>query len=90
MAKKIYRTVVRYEILSEEPFSDKSGDNEDLLSFIARECIYGSWSGHFLEEEVLNEELEGKKAADAIIAQGSDTEFFNMDEEGNNLEEEET
>lgn len=78
--KRIYKTIVRYEVLSEEPFGSMS------LEDINRETTEGSMSGMFLDNEVHDEILTGKKAADAIIAQGSDTEFFSLDSEGNDID----
>lgn len=82
--KKIYRTVIQYEILSEEKISDSSSLN---LETIAHECENGSWSGHELEPVIADQELTGKDAVDAIQNHGSSTDFFNMDILGNELEE---
>ncbi len=80
MEKKIYRTVIRFEILSEEPIETNN------LERIADECNEGSWSGQFLDEEISNEELIGKSAIEKIKAQGSSPEFFNLDEHGNEIQ----
>lgn len=78
MAKKIYRTIIRYEILTEEPIVDEVG-----LDDIAYQCAHGDWSGRWLPAEENGTELTGKDAVEAIKAQGSEPEFFNMDDEGN-------
>lgn len=83
MKKPIYRTVIRYEILSEEPIKMMPS-----LDLIAENCNEGSWSGSFLEEEAINEELTGDDAVKKIYAQGSDPSFFFMDDEGNSMEDE--
>lgn len=80
MKKPIYRTVIRYEILSDEPIESLS------LETIAEQCTDGSWSGRFLDEETVNEELKGEVAVKAIKEQGSDPSFFFIDELGNEIE----
>lgn len=82
MAKKIYRNIIRFEILSDRPLGDGI-----TLSEIENETTDGEWSGRFLDNEVSNQPLEGMQAVEAIKAQGSDTEFFNMDKEGNDIDE---
>ena len=76
MVKKIYRTVICYEILSDEPINIINSLNE-----ISNEVTDGSWSGRFLENKVTDEELEGKFAVNAIKAQGSSPEFFGIDDD---------
>lgn len=77
--KKLYRTVIQYEIISDEPYE---GEN---LDEIVHETYNGSWSGEMKDAAVLNEELIGKKAVDAVKNQGSDPEFFFMDNGGNDI-----
>lgn len=79
--KKIYRTIIRFEILSEEPIAPSS------LAEIDEQCVEGAWSGIMIEEEIQNEELTGEKAIEAIKFQGSDPSFFNMDETGKEIED---
>ncbi|MAH32736.1 MAG: hypothetical protein CMG78_12145 [Marinobacter sp.] len=83
MAKKIiHRTVIEVEVLSEQPIPDT-----DSLEFIAREIIHGDWSGKW---GVTGEhELSGTEAVEAIQNQGSDPQFFGIDENGDDLDEEE-
>ena len=78
MKKTLYRTVVRFEILSEEKL-----DGVMSLTEIDDFTRDGGGSGRFLSHEVENEELVGEAAVEATKAQGSDPEFFNMDQEGN-------
>lgn len=80
--KKLYRTIIRFEILSEE----KIGDGLSL-SDIDEMTTNGHCSGRFLKSEEQDKIIKGKAAADATKAQGSDPEFFQMDENGNELEE---
>lgn len=77
--KKIYKTVIQVEILSDEPYIPGS------LSDIDFDTTEGDCSRKITtvsEKEVLT----GKEAVDAIKDQGSDPEFFAMDDEGNELE----
>lgn len=78
--KKIYRKVFRFEVLSEEPIGDMN------LEEIAEETTTGHMSGQFLSTEIDNEVLTGKKAVMAIKNQGSDPEFFMLDENGNEID----
>jgi len=78
--KKIYKSVLKVEILSEEPI------NNPCLGDIGWQITNGDWSGA-QEWDAHNVELVGKEAADATLHQGSDPEFFMMDEEGNEIEE---
>jgi hypothetical protein len=83
MAKKVlYRSVIQYEVLSEEPIPD----GMDLEEIIA-ECYDGEYSGKS-EIIVSNKPIVGKRAVKFVEKQGSDVEFFNMDANGNELEEE--
>ena len=84
MRKKIlYRTVIEVEILSEEPLNPEDCDN---LKTIDYEITEGSWSGK-TETKKINQKLKGIKAADATRRQGSSTDFFFMDKEGNDIED---
>jgi hypothetical protein len=74
--KKIYKTIVEVEILSEEPFDESVTD----IQAIAYEINEGSWSG--VTNVRRSSTLTGKKAIDAIKKQGSSPDFFQMDEKG--------
>lgn len=80
----IYRTVIRFEILSPEPLEDEVCYN---LEAIKEMCEDGDCSGQSLDREVWNEKLSGKTAVDIIKEQGSDPGFFGMDDNGNELED---
>lgn len=83
MKKTIYRHVLTVEILSEEPLNENgSWPLEEIASAITD----GDWSGATTWTKV-NEPVEGKDAVKAVIGQGSDPEFFQMDKEGNDLNE---
>lgn len=78
---KIYRSLFTVEVLSEEPI-DCSTSLTDLLE----ECNNGDYSG-MTNLVYANHEVTGKRAANLVIKQGSDPEFFMMDENGNELED---
>lgn len=80
MANKIYRTVIQFEILTEEPF--EGGSLED----IAQRTFDGDASGRFLDNVIDNEELAGMDAVKAIKAQGSDPEFFGLNDKGEDID----
>jgi hypothetical protein len=78
--KKFYRTVVQVEILSESPY--ESSDLEQ----IAADTDTGGCSG-MVTDVVRNEEVDGKKMAELLRAQGSDPGFFQIDEDGKSTED---
>lgn len=77
--RKFYRQVVAIEILSEEPINFS-------LAEIAEEIKNGDCSGVWNVTE--DEEIDAPTCAKLLIKQGSDPEFFQIDENGNDLEEE--
>jgi len=79
--KKIFRTVFVFEVLSDEPLEESF-----TLEQIAQETTEGSWSGQFLDNQVTNEVLVGGAAVRAVKAQGSDPDFFMMDDKGYEIE----
>lgn len=79
--KKIYKSVLRVEILSEEPIDDCIELND-----IDYQTTNGDWSGA-MDWEYHNAELHGMEAVTNVQNQGSDPEFFQMDEEGNEIED---
>jgi hypothetical protein len=79
MKKTIYRTIVTIEVLSPEP------DIHTSLTDIADEMDNGEYSGAVSFGKP--KPIKGKVAARTILAQGSDPEFFGMDERGNELED---
>lgn len=81
MAKKIiYKTVIMVEVLSEEPI-----DSSMSLDQIEEECNTGSFSGmHSIV--VSNKPIKGLNAVKEMRKQGSDPDFFQMDENGNEIE----
>jgi hypothetical protein len=83
MAKQkiLYRSVIEIEVLSEEPIPEGMSLND-----IEDECNEGSFSGVH-EYKITNEKLVGMDAVKATQLQGSSIDFFQMDEEGNELNE---
>jgi hypothetical protein len=79
--KKLYKTVIKVEILSEEPYED--GKSLDDINY---DITQGHCSG--VVKAASSTTLVGKKAARETIKQGSDPEFFMMDDKGNELEDE--
>lgn len=78
MAKKsLIETVIEVRVLSEEPF-----DYNDLEN-VHHAITEGDCSGTYSTKS--SKAISGKLAADKVKEQGSDPEFFNMDEEGNEL-----
>jgi len=76
--KKYFRTVIEVEVLSEAPIGDMS------IGDIIHEIDHGDFSGKF-DTKIQDEELTGKAMADALRDQGSDPEFFQLDDEGEEI-----
>jgi len=72
--RKFYRTVVQVEVLSES--SIQTAELDALHHMITE----GDCSGHLTT--VVQEELNGKQAADALVKQASDPSFFNLADNG--------
>lgn len=81
--KTIYKTTFVIEVLSEQPLPENVS-----LHMIEYETEDGDWllSGKRVDTK---EELSGRQAVEAILEAGSQPEFFQMDDEGNELDEEE-
>jgi hypothetical protein len=81
--KKIYRTIITLTVLSDYPLPEGMSIEE-----IDAECSDGEMTGKsdWLE---CNKELLGQEAADAVRGVGSSTDFFQMDENGNELNDSE-
>lgn len=78
--RKFYRSVFTVEVLSEAPLPS------DLrLSEVAFQICDGDWSGH--TDEDLNQEVDGPQMAKLLEAQGSEPGFFQLDENGNDVED---
>ena len=77
MASKrtFHRKVLEIEILSEWPYEAVG------LEQIANDITYGDCSGKWVVK--VNEEIDGPRMAQLLLAQGSDPGFFQLDNEGN-------
>lgn len=80
--RKFYRTVIQVEVISETPIGEMD------MSTIIHEMNYGDLSGK-CDTQIQDEEVDGKRAAEILMDQGSDTEFFQLDENGNDIDEDE-
>ena len=80
--KKFYRTVFQVEVLSEEKFDEDGSLN---LTDIEDEITHGHCSGR-VTKIIDNEVKTGIEMATLLKEQGSDTEFFNLDENGVDLD----
>lgn len=81
--KTIYKTTIKVEILTDEPVDF----GQESLKSICYEMDEGEWSGK-IDIVKQNTQLKGKKAVSEVKKQGSDPSFFNLDEDGNDLDEE--
>lgn len=77
--RKFYRTVVQVEVLSEEPY-----DFEDLEQ-VRYDITEGHCSGQVTT--LPTEEVDGPAMAKLLRGQGSDPEFFELDEQGNDVDD---
>lgn len=77
--RNFYKTVFQVEVLSEEPFNLNAS-----LDDIHYQIIEGNCSGKTTASSVTT--LNGKQAAKELQKQGSDPEFFNLDTDGNDLD----
>lgn len=76
--RTFYRTIVTVEVLSEEPLPPQIS-----LDDIAMEIDDGDWSGKV--EFGPSEPIDGPTAARLLRAQGSDPEFFQLNEQGEDV-----
>lgn len=79
--KKYYRTTIRVDVLSEEPF-----EYLDLAS-VHEKITHGECSGTF--KTIKTETLTGKQmapSADSLSYTTNGKQFFNLDQSGNELE----
>lgn len=79
--RKFFKTVFRVTVLSEDAPIEEPISLEDLEYAINE----GPCSG--VVERVSVENLDSKQAATALISQGTEPEFFLIDKDGNDLED---
>jgi hypothetical protein len=77
--RKFYKTIITIEVLSEEPY------NPDSVQEIDYDITDGDCSGKF--DVVESIEVDAPTMAALLKSQGSDPEFFQLDDEGNDLED---
>ena len=75
--RKFYKTTIKVVVLSEEPYQ-----YENLVQ-VHNDITDGDCSGK--HEITKAEELTAKQAAKALKAQGSDPEFFQITDEGEDI-----
>lgn len=79
--RDFYKTVITIEVLSEDPL-DSNMSLSDLDYFITD----GDGSG--LIKPWKRKKINGKQAAKELMKQGSDPSFFQIDEKGEDINEE--
>lgn len=79
MARTFYRTVFTVEVLSERPIGGMS------LEEIARAIYDSGCSSDITQEGPAG--MTGPEMVKALIAQGRNAEFFQLDDDGNDLSE---
>lgn len=80
MKKKIYKSTIVFQVLSDEPISPIM-----QLIDIVHEADFGDFSGR-IKKSTMNVPIVGKNALNLVKSQGSDPMFFQMDENGNEIE----
>jgi formylmethanofuran dehydrogenase subunit E len=79
MSRQFHRTVITVEVLSEEPYEF------DDLEQTYQDIVTGDCSG--TAKVTATETVDGPTMAKLLINQGSDPEFFRLDENGNDADE---
>jgi len=74
--RKFYKTTITVTVLSENPY------HADNLEEVAFSITEGDCSGEWDQKSIT---INGKTAAKELKKQGSDPEFFNLDDKGNEL-----
>jgi hypothetical protein len=80
--RKFYKTTIILDVLSEDYPVDENWD----LDRIAEEGKDGMFSIFWSVQK--QKELNGKEIVNELIKQGSEPEFFDINEDGDELEEE--
>ena len=80
MKKKLYKTQILVEFISEYPINSDS----DMSSLI-NEAENGDLSMR-TTDKLSNKVIKGKQAVKALDEHGTDNEFFGIDSEGNEIE----
>lgn len=77
--RTFHKYTITYEVLTENPIADED------MRLIVQECDDGADSGAIKSFEHVD--INGAEAARLLIEQGSDPEFFQIDAEGNDVED---
>jgi hypothetical protein len=77
-----YVTTVSFKVLSDRPIPA-----EFEMHDIVRECEEGDFVADYSIDPSSSEQVTGKQMADALYAAGSDPGFFNLDDNGNKMED---
>jgi hypothetical protein len=77
--RKFYKTEIKVIVLSEDPY------NYESLSQVAFDIEEGECSGQVKVEK--QSKLSGELMAQALQEQGSDPQFFQLTEEGEDIDE---
>ena len=76
--RKFYKTIIEVEILSEEPYTP------EFLEHVAADIKTGDHSGVWGIRS--SEEIDAPTTAKLLQEHASDSEFFRLDTEGNDIE----
>lgn len=76
--RKFYKTVIEVVVLSERPYGPKR------LSDVAYDIMDGDCVGGWDATE--SKEIDGRAAADLLYEFGSEPGFFQLDDEGNDVD----
>lgn len=75
MKNKYYKTIITFNVLSQDPIPD-----DMTLAAIDQECRVGEYSGDMGFESRVTE-LTAEQAAEELLKQGSSPSFFGLEEE---------
>jgi hypothetical protein len=79
--RKFSRRVFKFEVLSEEPL-----DGDFTLADLDAMTGTGDCVGQFLDDDG-NETLDGAQMANALSAAGSEPGFFQLDDNGDDIDQ---
>lgn len=77
--RKFYKRLITIEVISEEAYQDT--DVADVI----QDATEGDSSMRVLSDET--EEVDGRHAAETLIAQGSDPGFFRLNPDGSDTQD---
>lgn len=77
---KFYKTTFTIEVLSEGPLGDCLSLSQIDYAISEGDCVGGNLTANEIE-------ISAKQVADTLYVFGSTPSFFNLDDEGNSLDE---